>query len=347
MTIRNKGRSISQYAGLAALFLAAGTVAPQAEATDYPLTVQNCRQSITFDAAPQSVVTVGQSATEILYSLDLGEKVIGTSVWFNPVLPQFKELNDGIERLADNDPSFESVVNRKPDLVAAQYEWHVGPQGIVATREQFHELGIPTYVMPADCDTKDNSTGGDGTRIAAFSTDSVYKGIGELAAVFDVEGKGEALVGTLKAREAEAIALAQSLNLPKDISAVFWFSSADIDIDPYVAGRKGAPGYMMEQLGIRNVIESDEEWPTVGWESIAKADPTVIVIAEMDRRRFPADDVNKKMEFLTSDPVAKEMTAVREGRIVVMDAHAMSATLRSIFGLETMAKALAKFDFGG
>src|SRR3546814_1993823 len=125
--------------------------------------------------------------------------------------------------------------------------------------------------------------------------------------------------------------MAQSIDLP-EMTAVFWFSSADMEIDPYVAGRKGAPGYIMDKLGIDNVIQSDEEWPTVGWESIAKSDPTVIVIAEMDRRRFPADDVEKKLAFLKTDPVAEEMTAVREGRIIVMDAHAMSATMRSIFG---------------
>src|SRR3546814_407244 len=131
-----------------------------------------------------------------------------------------------------------------------------------------------------------------------------------------------------------------------EVSAVFWFSSTSIKADPFVAGRKGAPGYLMDKLGIENVIESDEEWPTVGWESIAKSDPTVIVIAEVDRRRFPADDVEKKLAFLKTDPVAKEMTAVREGRIIVMDAHAMSATIRSIFGLETVARALSEFDLG-
>ncbi|MGL6250611.1 MAG: ABC transporter substrate-binding protein, partial [Billgrantia desiderata] len=137
--------------------------------TEYPLTLINCGAEISFSSAPEGVVTVGQSATEILYSLGLSDRVLGTSVWFNPVLPEFSEVNAGIERLADNDPSFEAVVNRRPQLVAAQYEWHVGPTGSVASREQFHELGIATYVMPADCDTKDNSTGGDGTRTAAFS----------------------------------------------------------------------------------------------------------------------------------------------------------------------------------
>ncbi|MBJ3777959.1 ABC transporter substrate-binding protein [Acuticoccus mangrovi] len=318
--------------------------ATTAQATDYPLTLTNCGVELTFDAPPERVVTIGQSATESLYTLGVGETVVGTSVWFNPVLPRFAALDAGIERLADNDPSFESVVDKRPDLVAIQYEWHVGPEGIVATREQFHELGINTYVMPADCDTKDNTTGGDGTRTAAFSTTSIYKGLTELSEIFDVEDAGEALVADLEGREAAAIAKAKALDLPDDTSAVFWFSSAEIEVDPYVAGQKGAPGYIMDKLGIINVIQSDEEWPTVGWETIARADPTIVVVAQMDRRRFPADDIEVKKAFLATDPVVKEMTAVREGRIVVMDAHAMSATMRTIFGLETVADALAALD---
>ncbi|MBW6391686.1 ABC transporter substrate-binding protein [Halomonas sp. Y3S6] len=316
-----------------------------ADTTDYPLSLNNCGTEIRFSSAPESAVTVGQSATEILYSLGLSDRVVGTSVWFNPVLPEFNEVNAGIERLADNDPSFESVVNRRPGLVAAQYEWHVGPTGSVASREQFHELGITTYIMPADCDTKDNSTGGDGTRTAAFSPAHVYKGITELAAIFDVQEAGEALVADLEARQADAIAKAESLELPQDLSAVFWFSSPDSSVDPYVAGRLGAPGYMMEKLGIRNVIQSDEEWPIVGWESIARSDPDLIVIARMDRRRFPADDIEEKLNFLHSDPVTREMTAVQNGNIVEMDAHAMSATMRTIIGLESLADALTTLSF--
>lgn len=330
---------------IAATLVASAALPLQAQETNYPLNLTNCGVEVSFDAAPDSAVTIGQSATEILYSLGLATKVSGTSVWFNPVLPEFTEVNEGIERIADNDPSFESVVAKKPGLVAVQYEWHVGESGIVGTREMFHDIGIPTYIMPADCDTKDNSTGGDGTRTGAFETASVYKGIRELAAIFDVQGAGETLVAELEAVEANAVARAEGLDLPDDLSAVFWFSSADLEIDPYVAGRLGAPGYMMGALGIENVIDSDEEWPTVGWETIARADPDIMVIAYMDRRRFPADDVEKKLEFLRNDPVASQMTAVQEGRIVQIDAHAMSATMRSIYGLETLSEALSEMSF--
>ncbi|WP_278922275.1 ABC transporter substrate-binding protein [Pseudophaeobacter profundi] len=329
---------------LTAALLGVASFVPMAQAqTTYPLTIENCGVEVTFDAAPKTAVTVGQAGTELLYSLGLGDKVAGTSVWFTEVLPEFSELNAGVERLADNDPSFESVVDKRPDIVAVQYEWHIGPQGIVATREQFSDLGIPTFVLPADCWAKDNSTGSDGTRSAMFEMASIYAGVTQLAQIFDVSDKGDALLADLKAREAAAIAKAAELDL-QDASAVFWFSSAEMDIDPYVAGRKGPPGYMMDKLGLRNVVESDEEWPVVGWETIARANPSVIVVAEMDRRRFAADDVEKKLEFLRTDPVTSQMDAVKNDRIVILNAHSMDPSIRNITALETLAEALPKFD---
>lgn len=318
--------------------------AGNAQQTEYPLTVSNCGFDQTFDAAPNATVTVGQSTTELLYLLGLGEKVAGTSVWFNPVLPQFAGLNAGIERLADNDPSFESVVNKKPDLVTVMYEWHVGSEGIVATRDMFHDVGVPTYVMPTDCESKDNLVGGDGTRSELFSTEQLYKAISQLSLIYDVQSNGVELIESLKASEADAIAQAQALNLPTGTSALFWFSSADMEADPYVAGRQGVPAYMMDKLGVDNVVTSDEEWPLVGWETLAKADPSFIVIAEMNRRRFPADDVEMKRQFLMNDPVASEMTAVKEGRIITIDAHAMSPTLRAIYALGQVAEALEGYS---
>ena len=327
---------------LAVLIGASALALPALAETTYPLQLKNCGVDLTFQKAPGSVVTVGQATTEILYSLGLADKVVGTSVWFTDVLPDFEDANAEIERLADNDPSFESVVTKRPELVTVQYEWHVGPQGLVATREQFADVGIPTYVMPADCTGKDNTVGSDGTRTAMFTMDGIYQGVIELGDIFDVREKADAMVADLKAREAAAIEKARALNLT-EASAVFWFSSAEMDIDPYVAGRMGPPAYMMNALGLKNVVESDEEWPVVSWETIARANPSVIVVAEMDRRRFEADDYEKKIAFLKSDPVTKEMDAVKNDRIVVIDGHSMDPAIRNISALETLADALPKF----
>ena len=277
----------------------------------------------------------------MLYALGLGSKVAGTSLWFNPVLPKFKDINAKVPRLADNDPSFETVVEKRPGLVVSQFEWQIGKEGVVATREQFHDLKIPTYLMPSDCDGKDNLVGADGTRTKPYDIAALYKSISQLAEIFDVEARGKALVDDLKARQAAAVQKVKASGI-KDLSAAVWFSSADMDVDPYMAGQKGVAGYMLKELGLRNVVTSAEEWPTVGWETIAKANPTILVIARMDRRRFPADDYEKKLEFLKSDPVTKHMDAVKNGRIAIVDADALQASIRIADGMEAIADAVVK-----
>lgn len=327
-------RFVTLLAGLSLSGLA------QAAATHYPLTIDNCGAVQTFAQAPQRAVTIGQAGTEMLYALGLGDKLVGTSLWFNNVLPEFKAQNDQVERLADNDPSFEAVVGKRPQLVAAQFEWMIGAQGVVGTREQFNELNVPTYVLPSDCEGKDNLVGADGTRLQPFQIASIYKSVSQLAEIFDVQARGEALNNELK----QSLDTARNQLAGHDLtqtSALFWFSSADLDIDPYVAGRQGVADFMLQTLGVRNVVESSEEWPTVGWETLAKANPTWLIIARMDRRRFPADDYQKKLEFLRSDPVTKHMDAVREGRIIVLDADAMQAGIRLFRGLETLSNAFA------
>jgi iron complex transport system substrate-binding protein len=114
-----------------------------------------------------------------------------------------------------------------------------------------------------------------------------------------------------------------------------------------MAGNKGVAGTMMQALGLRNVVTSAEEWPTVGWETIAKANPSVLIIARMDRRRFPADDHRKKLEFLKSDPVTKHMDAVKHNRIVVVDADALQGSIRMVDGMEQIAEAVLKIQGKG
>lgn len=318
--------------------------APMAFAgTTYPLKLTSCGHEITIEKAPESVVSVGQGTTEILYMLGLADKVKGTALWINPVLPEFAEVDKTVERLSDNAPSFESVVAKKPELVVTPYEWMIGPKGAVGTREMFDDARIASWIMPTECVGKDNSQSMDGARTTLFDPALLYQGIEELAEIFDVSDRGEKLVADLKAREEAAVKQAKDLNLPDTVSGVFWYSSADIEIDPYVAGANGVPGWMMSKLGVKNVVTSEEEWPTVGWETIAKANPTFIVAAEMNRRRFPADDIAVKREFLTTDPVTKEMDAVKQDRVLTMEANAMDPTVRAIFGLEKLSNALAGF----
>jgi iron complex transport system substrate-binding protein len=330
---------------LALPFFSAGMGAARAEATRYPVTVENCGHQVTFDKAPRRVVAIGQTQTEILYALGLGDRVVGTAVWFSPVAKRFEAVNAGVKRLADNDPSFEAVVAQEPDLVTAMFEWHVGPNGIVGKRDQFAKLKVPAYVSPSDCVGKDNSGGGDGIRTQMFTMELVYRNIREFGQIFDVTERAEALIGELRAREAKAVA-AVAGNAAKDIPITVWFSSRDVKGDAFLAGKNGVPAYILSKLGARNIITTNEEWPLVGWESVAVANPAVIVMVKMDRRRFPADDIDLKLNFLKTDAVASKLDAVRNNRIVVMDVGATRAGLDTVDGIEALAKGIQSFGLG-
>ncbi|NSZ60153.1 ABC transporter substrate-binding protein [Agrobacterium tumefaciens] len=212
---------------------------------------------------------------------------------------------------------------------------------MVATVEQFEELGIPVYTAPADCHLKGKKA--ERTEPPKFSMDLIYQEIEEVARIFNVSARGAEVISAMKAREQAAKARISALK--GDVSAVLWYSSAKLNADPYVVGEGGVPAYLMSELGIRNVVDSNEEWPAVGWEAIAKANPTLIVAGDMSRRRFESDALAVKLDFLKTDPVASVMDAARQGRIVEMKVQFMDPTVRTIRGLEILADGLERLNF--
>lgn len=328
-------------AGLAVAGIACGAPA-RADSTTYPLTVHNCGTTLVFPKAPETVVSLGQRGTEIMYQLGLADRIKATSVWRSAVLPEYAEVDAKIERLDNNNPSFEAVIARRPDLVTTDLQYYIGIKGSVGTPQQFEDLGIPAYNLPSDCADRPQMETSDGPRPVPFEMELVYRDVSELAEIFDVQDRGAELIAELRAREEAArnkVGVAAS-----DVSIVFWFSSATTDADPYVAGQNGAPGYLARHLGLTNIIDSFEDWPTVGWESIARDNPTIIAIADMSRRRYPMDSTEAKLDFLRTDPVASLMDAVKAGHILPMDAMTLNPSTRVIDGLEALADALAAYD---
>jgi iron complex transport system substrate-binding protein len=326
---------------LPALLCLTGSVYAQSHATHYPLTVENCGRSQTFHQPPQRVVTLGQHETELLLALGLGKSIVGTAVWFGRLPPALAPAGQGLKRLADNAPGFEAVAAQRPDLVLAQYSWHLGPSGEVATRERFEALGIHTWVAPADCIGKAVTAGsnGDGARTTPFTLESINREIDELARIFNVTERGQALRHQLKQRiEHARQQSARPGSAP--LKVVYWFSSPRLNGDPWVAGSDGAPGWISRTLGLQNIIDSREEWPTVTWEHIARSRPDIIVIASMERRLYPADNAAAKIAFLKKDPVTREIPAVKQGRIIVVPAMSLNPSLRNVDAVEQIGKQL-------
>lgn len=293
--------------------------------------IENCGEQVTVDQTPERVVSLNQGSTEILLALGLGERIVGTATWTDPVLEEFAEQNATIPRLADNEPSLESVLDTEPDFVTASFRNTLG-EGGVAEREQFHELGVGTYLSPADCVGK-VADSGDGERETPFTEDLLFREITELAQIMDVEEAGEELIADLQERLDGAARVDAS-----GVSAMYWFANSE---SPYMAGCCGAPGLISTTLNLENVFDdTTQEWPQINWEVVAERDPDVIVVGDLTRKSQTAETADAKIAYLESNPVTREMTAVREGRFIAITGAEMNPSLRTIYGIETVSEGL-------
>lgn len=329
-------------AGLLALAGALPTKA-LAEPTSYPLTIDNCGQAATYAKAPQRAVGLGQNSAEIMLALGLEERMVGTAFWPSKVLDEFAEANAKVKLLSTEFPSFESVLAERPDFVAAALPSLVGPNSKVAKRDDFENLGIATYLSPSTCLDASGAKDVYGSRATLWTSELLYKEIDELSRIFDVADRGQKLIADFKAREAELRAKVSTGE--RKLKYLFWFSSPSPSADAYLGGKNGASGFIANLLGGANALDTEAEWPTLGWEAIIAADPDVIVIASLDRNRWELDKPEAKIKFLTTDPAVSQMRAVRDKAIVVMDGQAMNPTLRTVYGAEEVAAQLKSLGY--
>jgi iron complex transport system substrate-binding protein len=313
----------------------------QAEPTIYPLTIENCGQQVTFTKAPERTVALGQNSAEIMLLLGLEDRMAATAFWPNKVLPELEAANSKVEVLTVEFPTLESVLSKQPDFVPAMLVTLMGPDSKVAKREDFERLGIPTYLSPSACTTADTTTDAYGSRDKLWTMDLLYQEIDDLSRIFDVADRGQALIADFKAREA---ALRQQFAKKDNLTFLFWFSSPSPADDAYLGGGNGPSGYIADLLGGTNAIQTDAEWPTLGWEGIMAANPTVFLAAQVDRNRWDLDDAKTKVGFLTSDPTVSQMDAVKSGRIAVMSGAAMNPSIRTLYGAEELAAQLKTLD---
>ncbi|MBB3950151.1 ABC transporter substrate-binding protein [Aureimonas jatrophae] len=322
-----------------ALVLLAAVRPASAEATRYPLTIENCGIEVTFQKAPERAVGLGQNSAEILLLLGLADRMVGTAFWPSQVLPELAEANAKVKLLTVEFPTFESILAENPDFVAAALPTLLGPDSKVAKREDFERVGVPTYLSPSTCLAKREGTDAYGARERLWNTSDLYAEIDELARIFDVQDRGRALIADFKSRE-DALRAASPAGGEKKLSYLFWFSSPSPSADAYLGGKNGASGFIADILGGTNAIQTEAEWPALGWESIIAAAPDVIVVASLDRNRWALDKPAAKIEFLNTDPATSQMPAVRNKAIVVMDGQAMNPTVRTIYGAEQVAEQL-------
>jgi iron complex transport system substrate-binding protein len=294
-----------------------------AQAAAYPLTLDNCGYTITINQAPERVVTIKSTATEMLLSLGLGDHIVGVGFQDGPLPPHLALAGAGLSVLSDKLPSQEVVLEAEPDFIYGGWESNFAADG-AGERPALAGLGVATYVAPAACRS---------IKPAKLTFEQLFEQIGELGTVFDAQEAANRLI-----TDQQAILNAIAPD-PRGLTAL-WYSSGTKT--PYVGAGSNAPAMIMEALGIANIYaDIDEGWTSASWEAIVDANPDVIVLVDA-----AWNSAEQKKTLLAENPITSQLDAVINQRYLVIPFPASEAGIRNVPATADMAAQLAKLTFG-
>ncbi|MCF5709704.1 ABC transporter substrate-binding protein [Pseudomonas syringae] len=294
----------------------------QAQATAYPVTVQSCDRSVTFNAAPQRAVSNDVNLTQMMVALGLQSHMVGYSGitgWNKPDPALLRDLG-ALPELASKYPSVENLLNANADFYFAGWNYGMRVGGDV-TPQSLATLGIQAYELTESC-----------AQImprAEATLDDVYNDLLNLGRIFDVQDRAHVLVADMQRRVNLVRQQATGTPSPR----VFLYDSGEDR--PMTAGRLAIPQALISAAGGRNVIgDVAASWTHVNWESVVQSNPEIIVIVD-----YGEVSAAQKQHFLENDPALQSIDAVRHKRYVVLPYVAVTPGLDNVTAIETLAKA--------
>lgn len=294
----------------------AASPAPASTPTPDALTVSNCGTQVTFDSAPERVVAIKSTSTEMLLALGLGDRIVGTAFQDGPVPGEWADAAAGIPEISDFMPSEEAVLDLEPDLVYSGWESAFAADA-AGERDELTALGVNTYVQPAACRSAEVP--------GKLDFDEIFREIGEAAAIFRVDP-----APLLADQQAQLDAIQPD---DRGLTALWYSSGTDT---PYVGAGLGAPELVLETAGLTNIAaDIDMTWTSLGWESIVDADPDVIVLIDADW-----NTAQSKIELLESNPATARLKAVQNRAYIILPFASGEAGVRTVSAAASVVEQL-------
>lgn len=202
--------------------------------------------AVTLPAAPQRIVSLVPSVTEIVFALGGEERLVGVTDFCDwPPAARGKPSVGGMVA-----PSLEAIVALRPDIVVATDEGNSE-----ATFDQLARLGIPVYV------------------VHAHDLDDVMALIARLG---ELAGRGAAVppfVERLRARVRRVVAAVRPYPRPR-VLYVLWPEPV------IVPGRDGLVTELIELAGGTSVTATlPGAYPRLSLEAVVASKPEVIILA--------------------------------------------------------------------
>lgn len=237
-----------------------------------------------ISAAPQTIVSLGPSNTEILFALGLGDKVAGVTEYCNyPAAAQTKSLIGGV-----SSPNVEKIVALNPDLILANAM--NGEDNIAHLRK----LGYTVLCLNPD------------------SVDGTFSSIRRVGEATGTSAAAGELIASMQQRfRAAAEKVKTAGTTPLTVTHL-------MSTDPYwVSGIHTFQDELITLAGGTNAFPEVDGWGIINLEHLLTTDPDVILVDSGAGMGEKGENLLKQ-SFMT-DPRLSSLTAVKNNRIYVMD----------------------------
>ena len=237
-----------------------------------------------ISAAPQTIVSLGPSNTEILFALGLGDKVAGVTEYCNyPAEAQNKSIIGGV-----SSPNVEKIVALNPDLILANSM--NGEDNIAHLRK----LGYTVLCLNPD------------------SVDGTFSSIRRVGEATGTSAAAGELIASMQQRfraAAEKVKTAGTETLTV---------THLMGTDPYwVSGIHTFQDELITLAGGTNAFPEVDGWGIINLEHLLTTDPDVILVDSGAGMGEKGENLLKQ-SFMT-DSRLSSLTAVKNNRIYVMD----------------------------
>jgi len=258
-------------------------------------------RAVAIEQVPQRIVSFGPSITEILFALDLEEKVVGVSSYSD--YPEAATLKPKIGDAFS--PSLEKIVELEPDLVLTVKQEQLN--------SELDALDIKFMVLDPE------------------DIDGIFEDIELVGEITGVGKEAEELVKDMQDDISQVIASAEDA---PEVSVFFIVDATDLTL-PWTASTGSFIDALITMAAGENIAGGTSGgWVQFSLEQIVSSDPEVIIIQTMTGG---VPTISK--EELEGHPVWGEMTAVKQGKICFIDGDLVSRPgPRIVQGLEEMAK---------
>lgn len=236
-------------------------------------------------AVPARIVSLAPSITEIVFALDLGDRLVGVTKFcdYPPAASEIEKIGGYY------DPNYERIYTLEPDVVIMLREHQ-------EAAESCRTLGIGVLQVP-------NATLAE-----------VIGSVETIGARCGVRKRGEELARRLRERLEEVrVEPTGHAERQKVLVSIGRTMGSDGVRDVSIAGRNTMYDELVEWTGGANAYQGKLSYPSIGREGLVRMAPDVIVdvVADLEQKGLTVAEVRRQWQSF------QELEAVREGRIHV------------------------------